>query len=206
MISLESIQSYAKEDLPVIAEKLEAADIEQLVAWLNEKNDTIRYPSFLLLEDRSANHNDVYPYWHTFTAKFASPNSFQRSLGLMMVAANVKWDRENKFETILERYLSFFDDEKPVTVRQCIQSLAKIVPYKPALLNRISDKLMAIDIAARKESQRKILLMDILTILILINRQTPREEINRYIHQAMTGGLLDKKGKSTIENLIQNTV
>jgi hypothetical protein len=202
MITIETLQACEKDDLPAIVPTLEAVDLRQLVDWLNEKDDNLRYKSFLLLEGRSDQYPDVYPYWETFVEKFGSANSYQRSLGLMLVAANARWDEDGRLEAILDRYLALCDDEKPVTVRQCIQGLCKIVPYKPLLHARIADRLISIDLAQRKETQRKILLMDILSVLALIRKACPDGRIDRYILDAMTGGILDSKAKRTIEALL----
>jgi hypothetical protein len=201
MIDAEQLQTYDREKFTEIAGTLESADIEQLVDWLNVKNDDIRYRSFLLLQSRSQQTPDVYPYWDTFVHKFNSSNSYQRSIGLMLIAENTRWDDAGKLDEIIDVYLSFVDDEKPVTVRQCIQSLVKIVPYKKNLQAIIADQLMSIDLKLRKETQRKLLLTDILTVLMLIQRNEEYEEISRYIHNAMTGGLLDEKAIKKIEAL-----
>jgi len=202
MITIDTLQSCEKDDLPAIVPVLEAGDLRQLVEWLDEKDDNLRYKSFLLLETRSLECPDVYPYWGTFVEKFSSSNSYQRSLGLMLVAANARWDEGGRLDEIVDGYLALVDDEKPVTVRQCIQGLCKIVPYKPNLHGRIVDKLISIDLTQRKETQRKILLMDILSVLALIRKARRDERIDRYILDAMTGGILDNKAKRTIEALL----
>ncbi|MCE1253748.1 MAG: hypothetical protein LWX83_09395, partial [Anaerolineae bacterium] len=195
MINVEKILSYENEILPDVAPSLEDQDIQQLVDWLNEKDDNLRYKSFLLLQSRSQIYNDVYDYWDVFVSKFDHVNSYQRSLGLMLVAENTRWDEAGKLDQCWQRYLDFCDDEKPVTVRQCIQNLAKIVPYKKHCYDDIVKRLMNIDIMQRKETQRKLLLIDIITILKMIERVEKREDIQKYIQNAMTGGILDVKSK-----------
>jgi hypothetical protein len=198
MITAETVQDCEKEALPGLVPALEQADIEQLVAWLVEQDDNFRYKCFLLLQGRSEKFPDVYPYWDVFVEKLDSANSYQRSLGLMLIAVNARWDQEGKFEAIVDRYLSFCDDEKPVTVRQCIQSLEKIVPYKGGCLPTIVDKLVAIDLMERKETQRKILLLDILRVLSMIRKVQPDERIDGLIQNALTGSLLDSKSKRMV--------
>jgi len=202
MITIETLHSCEKDNLPALVPLLGADDLQQLVEWLSEKDDNLRYKSFLLLEGRSLQCPDVYPFWATFVEKFGSANSYQRSLGLMLVAANARWDEAGRLDEIIDGYLAMVDDEKPVTVRQCIQGLCKIVPYKPNLHGRIVDRLISIDLAQRKETQRKILLLDILSVLILIRKISKDERIDRYILDAMTGGILDSKSKRTIESLL----
>ena len=203
MITLENLISFDKADLPQIADTLLPDEINQLIIWLEEKVDAIRYPAFLLLQHRSGGHNDVYPYWNNFIEKLSSDNSYQRSIGLMLLAENARWDTRGLLEESISCYLSFCDDEKPVTVRQCIQGLEKIVPFKRNLRGDITEKLISIIITERKETQRKILLQDILRVLILINHMEKNDRINSYIVHAMTGDILDKKAKKEIGKLME---
>jgi len=202
MITMAELLSYKKESLPQIADTLQPDEISQLVDWLAEKNDRVRYPAFLLLQNRSVLYPDVCPYQDVFLEKLTSGNAYQRSIGLMLLAENAKWDETDRFGAFISRYLSFCDDEKPVTVRQCIQGLQKVVPYKKELCPEIAAKLMSVDIGARKVTQRKILLLDILHVLILVNSISKDEEIESYILQALTGDILDKKAKAEIHSLL----
>ena len=202
MLTRETIESCEKENLPSLAFTLEKADIATLVGWLIEKDDNFRYKCFLLLQSRSEQQPDVYPFWDMFVEKLQCENSYQRSLGLMLIAENTRWDQAGKFETIIETYLSLCDDEKPVTVRQCIQGLGKVVPCKPACHGRITEKLTAIDLMQRKETQRKLLLLDILSVLILIQKHRPDPQIERYLQNALTGGMLNPKEKKQIMSMI----
>ena len=121
MINAEIIETTEKEDLANLVPALSAADIDQLVNWLAETDDNFRYKCFLLLQARSQVAADVYPYWDAFAAKLSSANSYQRSLGLMLIAENARWDVAGRFNALVDRYLALCDDEKPVTVRQCVQ-------------------------------------------------------------------------------------
>ena len=49
----------------------------------------------LLLQGRSLEFEDVYPYWDVLVEKLGSANSYQRSLRLMLIAENVRWDHCN---------------------------------------------------------------------------------------------------------------
>jgi len=144
MITIKRLLSYKKDDLVEVAETLQANDLSQLIEWLSEKNGKIRYNSFLLLQHRSKTHNDVYGYMDIFLDKLNSGNSYQRSIGLMLMAENAKWDESNKFDKAIDLYLSFCDDEKSITARQCIQSLSRVVPHKKHLCTKIAEKLMSI--------------------------------------------------------------
>ena len=201
MVILEQLETYPKEDLCALAETLDPDDLAHLVVWLDEKEDKKRYPVFLLLQHRSQTHADVYPFWDVLAGKLDSANSYQRSIGLMLIAENAKWDGQGKMEAIIDAFLSCCDDEKPITVRQCIQSLRKVAPYKKNLHVKIVEKLTSINISSRKATQRKILLMDILSVLAVIQKMEFHAEIERFRCSAMTGGILDMKAKKEIDLL-----
>ncbi|HNR05035.1 MAG: hypothetical protein PHI04_08180 [Clostridiaceae bacterium] len=202
MISIERLLVIEKEDLPEFSKTLQKEEISQLMEWLTEKDDKLRYHTLLLLQYRSEHYDDVYPFWDVFCEKLKSPNSYHRSLGLMLMADNVKWDRENKIDGAIDDYLKILYDEKPIIVRQCIQALGKIVPYKTQLHEKIANELMAINIMDVKQTMRKLILLDILNILALIRKNRTSEEIDGYISKALTGELLDKKSKKQIESML----
>ena len=202
MITIESMMSVGKGDLPEAAKKLNKDDIPQLVEWLSLKDDAIRYQAFLLLQSRSQFCDDVYPYWDTFRDKLKSDNSYQRSLGLMLIAENAKWDSEGRMEVTIDDYLELLNDEKPITVRQCVQSLGKIVTHKPGLSEKIAGRLISFNLMSVKETMRKSILLDILNILLLVRKGLKTDTTEIFIRKALSGDVLDKKSKKQIEALL----
>lgn len=159
-------------------------ELLQLIELLNEKDNTKRYQAYLLLQYRSAQYDDVYPFWDIFAEKLKSKNSYQRNIGVNLIAENTKWDRENKLDEMMDQYLLLLHDEKPITIRQCIQALNKIVPYKKYLHSKIADELMEINISEVKETMRKLVLLDILNVLNEIKKDSSIEKIESYILNA----------------------
>lgn len=202
MIDLESIMSIPKSDLREASRALGKEDIPQLVEWLTLKDDSIRYQAFLLLQNRSSLFDDVYPYWDTFRDKLKSNNSYQRSIGLMLIAENAKWDAQNRMENTIDEYLTLLNDEKPITIRQCIQALGKISSAKPGLNDKIASALISLDLMAVKETMRKSILLDILNVLLLIRKEHKTDETESFIANALSGEILDKKSKKQVENLL----
>jgi hypothetical protein len=200
----EKLLAYEKEELPGAAQELTGEDIRTLVKWLAEKDDKIRYPSFLLLVSRSGNYPDVYPYWDVFVEKLSCPNAYQRSIGLQLMAENARWDEAGRMDAMIDEYLAFCDDNKPVVVRLCIQGLAGVVPHKRNLWPRIVGKLTSIDIAKRRESQRKLVLLDIISVLAAMRKLEPRQEFDDYLFWARESGFLDKKAQKEIDALLEN--
>ena len=171
MISIESIMAIDKSDIQVASKALAKDDLPQLVEWLSLKDDNIRYQTLLLLQSRSMFFDDVYPFWDTFRNKLKSDNSYQRSIGLMLVAENAKWDAQNRMEDTIDEYQALLNDEKPITIRQCIQALSKVAPFKPGLNKKIASKLISFDLMAIKETMRKSILLDILNVLLIIRKE-----------------------------------
>lgn len=199
MITSEMLLSAEKADLPALSKELEASDLGTFVSWLSEKDDDIRYRSLLVLQSSAKDSNVLYKYWDIFREKLKSDNSYQRSIGLMLIAANVKWDESNRFEDTFNEFCALLNDEKPITVRQFIQSFELIVPYKPILSQKIAEILMKYDILSAKETMRKLFLLDIINILLLIRKQGKTDEIEKYISDALLGGILDSKSKKAIQ-------
>ncbi len=199
MLSLDFLESIPQEMLSEEAKKLSAEEIAQLVEWLTLKEDKPRYQAFLLLKQRSAVDASVYPYWDMLRSKLNNDNSYQRSIGLMLIAENVRWATSGERKEGLEDYLKLLQDEKPITVRQCIQALPVILEYAPELWNPISDRLVSLSFTDYKETMRKLILMDALNVLIMINRKKHNTRIENFISEALTGEILDKKSRKQIE-------
>lgn len=193
------VMTASKDQLPEAAIAMESSELPMLVSTLNEKNDSIRYQAFLALQCRSRVLEDVYPFCDVFQAKLRSDNSYQRSIGMMLLAENVRWDTPNKMAGAIDAFLERLNDEKPITIRQCIQSLALIHPYKPQLDGIIAARLIAVDLMQIKETMRKSILLDILHVLIAIRKSNPAVETDTFIMNALSGGILDAKTKKQVE-------
>lgn len=192
MLSDETMSLVTPETADSYAAALTRQDIPLLVDRLDSKEDRIRYPAFLLLRARSALCADVYPYWDTLTEKLTSANSYQRSIGAMLLAANARWDTQDRMRACLNPFLALLNDEKPITVRQCAQALCEIIAAKPALAGEICAALTAFDLMRIKETMRKLVLADFLEALFLIRSAARVPEAEAYIFSALSGNILDE--------------
>lgn len=202
MISTENIMAINKNDIVGASKALTKDDLLQLVEWLSLKDDNVRYQALSLLQNRSVFFDDVYPFWQIFRNKLKSDNSYQRSIGLMLIAENTKWDTQNKMEDTIDEYLTILHDEKPITIRQCIQALDRVVPFKPGLNKKTIDKLISFDLMTVKETMRKSILLDIINVLLIIRKELKTDEAENFILNALSGDILDKKSKKQIEALL----
>ena len=89
----------------------------------------------------SSDTDHVYPFFDLFADMIEDENSYVRTRGLLLIAANARWDTENKIDELIDSYLKHIEDVKPITSRQCIKALPSIVKYKPDLYDCICTAL-----------------------------------------------------------------
>ena len=68
----------------------------ELVEALRSKDETKAYQCFKLLEKESSDTDHVYPFFDLFADMIEDENSYVRTRGLLLIAANARWDTENK--------------------------------------------------------------------------------------------------------------
>ena len=190
LITPETAASYAA--------TLDQADIPALVERLASAEDKIRYPAFLLLKERSAICADVYPFWDALDEKLTHENSYQRSIGAMLLSANAKHDAQGKLKQTLPRYLALLNDPKPITVRQCVQALPEILRAKPEYAEPIGNAILSVSLLDYKETMRKLILLDFLETLILLRSLSPSEALEAYFFSVLSGSILDEKAKKQL--------
>lgn len=117
-------------------------ELDKLFIELESKNDKIRFPAFKKIHEMTNKKVKwIYDKWFVLIEKTNSENSFQRSIGLTLLANLAKSDTENRFEKIIDDYLKHFDDEKFITARLCIQNVWKIAVANKKLLKKIIGNL-----------------------------------------------------------------
>ncbi len=136
-------------------------NIQEYVKNLEISDDKKAYQCTKHLENESAISPHVYPFFHIFVEMLSNTNSYIRARALILIAANAKWDIDNKIDEIIDSYLKHITDEKPITARQCIKVLPSITKYKPDLKNLIENALYKADLTKYKESMRPLLEKDI---------------------------------------------
>ena len=198
MIDSNTMSLVTPENAADHAAVLSDADIPALVEQLASAEDKIRYPAFLLLKERSTIRADVYPFWDVFDAKLNSENSYQRSIGAMLLSANVRHDAQDKLRQSLPRYLALLNDPKPITVRQCAQALPEILRAKPEYTEPIGNAILSVSLLDYKETMRKLILLDFLETLILVRSLSPSAALEAYFFSVLSGSILDEKAKKQL--------
>ena len=134
---------------------------ENIVASLTAKDD--KYAC--AIADKIISESQVTDEWYAYFDDFASllnhPKSLVRNRVLYILAANVQWDDENRFDEIFSDYLAHITDEKPITARQCIKALAQVGQAKSQYIPRILHCLQEADLSKYKDSMRPLIEKDI---------------------------------------------
>lgn len=134
---------------------------ENIVQMLTSKDDKF---ACALVDKIVAESNDTdewYEYFDEIASLLDNPKSLVRNRALYILAANIQWDEENRFDMILPNYLKHITDEKPITARQCVKALAQVGQAKPQYIPQILSALRSADLSKYKDSMRPLIEKDI---------------------------------------------
>lgn len=135
--------------------------IAEYVNGLHAKDNQEAYTCLKALLAESENSNAVYPYFGTFAEMLGSDNSYLRSRGILLIAANARWDIDQHMDECIDAYLRHTEDVKPITARQCIQALPAIAKAKPDLVPDILQALRHVRTYRYRDTMQPLLQQDI---------------------------------------------
>ena len=135
--------------------------MQDLITRLTAKDDQYACAVADRIISESQDTDAWYAYFEAFAALLSHPKSLVRNRGLYLLAANVQWDDENRFDAILPEYLSHITDEKPITARQCIKALAQVGHAKPQYIPGILEALREANLSKYSGSMRPLIEKDI---------------------------------------------
>ena len=127
------------------ADLREYQEVQALVENLYNDNNKSAYESLKQLEKKSEEGSVVYLFMDSFARMLEDENSYIRNRGILLIAANAKWDEDNKIDEIIDEYLRHIMDIKPITARQCIKCLPRIAVHKKELREDITAALKRAD-------------------------------------------------------------
>lgn len=145
--------------------------LEETFGLLFDKNNNTAYKALQELQKESEESDKVYCYMDRLTDMMDSDNSYIRTRGLTLIACNAKWDKDNKMDEIIDKYLKHIEDVKPITARQCIKLLPMIAKNKPELKDDIVSALQKADISVYADSMQSLVYKDIQNSLAEIGKQ-----------------------------------
>ena len=135
--------------------------MQEIITKMTSKDDKYACAIADQIISESQDTDQWYEYFDTFASLLNHPKSLVRNRALYILAANAKWDSENRFDTILDEYLTHITDEKPITARQCIKALVQVGREKPQYIPRILSSLHDADLSKYKDSMRPLIEKDI---------------------------------------------
>jgi len=179
----------------------EIKHIDELFKNLESKNDSVRFNAFkelIAITDNKVSW--IYDKWFILLDKISSTNSYQRSIGLMLIANLCKSDLENRTGSIIDKYLDLFDDEKFITSRQAIQNVWKI-----ALMNE-SNKRTIINYLEKAYSENihlskhgNLIKQDIISSLFQIFLKQHDDNVMKTINEMIDSEIDDKFRKTLLK-------
>lgn len=134
---------------------------EDIITRLTSKDDKYACAIADQIIVESQENDAWYEYFDEFASLLNHPKSLVRNRVLHILAANAQWDDENRFDAVIEEYLTHITDEKPITARQCIKALGQVGTAKPQYIPRILSCLREADLSIYKDSMRPLIEKDI---------------------------------------------
>ena len=132
-----------------------------IISELISKDEKSAYELAGKIISESHETDKWYGFFDEIVTLLNHKNSLVRNRGLFILAANARWDSENKFERILPTYLSHVTDPNPITARQCVKALSEVGRAKPNLIPDILNALAKADLSGYKDSMRPLIEKDI---------------------------------------------
>ena len=133
---------------------------ENIVQKLTSKDDKYACALADKIITESHDTDEWYEYFDDFASLLNHPKSLVRNRVLYILAANVQWDEENRFDAILSEFLTHITDEKPITARQCVKALAQVGLARPQYIPQILSALHSADLSKYKDSMRPLIERD----------------------------------------------
>lgn len=147
-----------------------------VIASLTSKDDKYACAIADKIISESRETDEWYEYFTDFASLLNHPKSLVRNRVIYILAANIQWDDEKRFDLIISDFLSHVTDEKPITARQCIKALAGIGQTKREYVPMILSAIRNADLSKYKDSMRPLIEKDILETERLLAIDEPTED------------------------------
>jgi hypothetical protein len=145
--------------------------IQQHIENLGSTDDKVRLNALqTLLKVTESEVDWVYEVWDPLLEKLGHENSYQRSIGIMMLCNLAKSDAQDRMKSALNAILLHTRDEKFITTRQCIQNIWKTATTK-SNRDKVVKHLEKRFMECADEKHSNLLRQDIIQSLVLMSRQ-----------------------------------
>ncbi len=154
--------------------------LAKLMEDLGSTDDKTRFAALQsMLKATEGKVDWAYEAWDLLAAKLGHENSYQRSIGAMLLCNLAKSDSKARMKKDVDALLRLTADEKFITTRQCIQSLWKVAAANAALGRKVVDHLAKRFEECSAESHFNLIRQDIVDTLRKTYDQTGDEAAKR---------------------------
>jgi len=120
--------------------------LDDLLDYTSSDKAVVKYKSLKVLTLLSEEQSELlYHKWDFFVKLLDDENTFLRTIGATIIANLTRNDKENKFETIFDRYYDLLEDESMINAANVAMRSGIIAKAKPHLQDKITNKLLDID-------------------------------------------------------------
>ena len=127
----------------------------------------------------------VYEVWDELIGKLDNENSYQRSIGIMVLCNLAKSDTENRLQASLDFILAHTKDDKFITSRQCIQNIWKVGITGKANREKVLHHLEKRFVECADEKHSNLIRRDIIQSMMYIYENEKDDALQAKI-QALT--------------------
>jgi len=146
-------------------------NIQKRIEDLGSTDDKIRLDALQsMLKITESKVDWVYEVWDLLLEKLDNENSYQRSIGIMMLCNLAKSDSENRLATSLDRLLVHTKDEKFITSRQCIQNIWKAAATNKSNREKVLKHLEKQFVECATEKHSNLLRQDIIQSILSLHK------------------------------------
>jgi hypothetical protein len=180
--------------------------IRQHIEHLASTDDKIRLDALqTLLKVTDSKVDWIYDVWDDLLEKLDNENSYQRSIGIMLLCNLAKSDREDRLRSALDRILVHTKDEKFITSRQCIQNIWKAAATTQANREKVLKHLKKRYLECSNEKHSNLLRQDVIQSMVLLSRQEDDHSMLADA-QALIVEETDMKNRKKYEALLRSEI
>jgi len=152
--------------------------IRKHIESLGSTDDKVRLMALQsLLKATESKVDWIYDVWDHLLEKLGHENSYQRSIGILLICNLAKSDTDDRLAASLDRLLAHTRDEKFITSRQCLQNVWKAAATNDANRRKVLKHLERRFAECADEKHGNLLRGDILQSMGALSAQEKDEAL-----------------------------
>ena len=178
-------------------------NIKKRIEDLGSTDDKTRLDALqTMLKMTEAKVDWIYDIWDHLLDKLDHENSYQRSIGILLLCNLAKSDTEDRLRAALDRLLIHTRDEKFITSRQCIQNIWKAAATNKANREKVLKHLEKRFVECADEKHYNLLRQDIIQSMVSLKNFEVEDGLLPRVQTLITKEL-DIKNRKKYEALLR---